>query len=265
MDTARGKRGAGMRDGLAGRTAIVTGASRGIGLGIAKRLIAEGAQVVVTGRDASMLDDAVACLGGADVALAVPGRAHDPAHQADTVRQAIETFGSLDFLVNNVGINPWYGPVIELDADVARKVVDVNCLAPLGWMQQAHRSWMGEHGGAVVNIASHSALRPAPGVGIYGASKAMLIALTEVLAAELAPDIRVNAVAPAVVKTRFSRALYEEREATIADAYPLKRLGAPSDIGAAVAFLLSDDASWVTGELLVVDGGVTLVGEELVG
>jgi 3-oxoacyl-[acyl-carrier protein] reductase len=243
-----------------GKTAIVTGASRGIGLAIAERLVAEGARVVITARKKEALDEAVEHLGGPGVALAVAGKADDPEHQADTIRQAIETFGSLDLLVNNTGINPAYGPLVDLDLNAARKVVEVNCIAAVAWVQQAHRAWMKEHGGAIVNVSSVSGVRPAPGIGFYGASKAMLVSLTELMAIELAPEIRVNAVAPAVVKTKFAAALYEGREEQVAAAYPLKRLGEPEDISSAVAFLLSDDASWITGQLVVIDGGVTLGG-----
>jgi NAD(P)-dependent dehydrogenase (short-subunit alcohol dehydrogenase family) len=245
---------------FAGRTAIVTGASRGIGLAIAERLVAEGARVVITARKKEVLDEAVEQLGGPEHALGVAGKADDVEHQADTVRQAIETFGSADLLVNNTGINPAYGPMVELDLGAARKVIEVNCIAALSWVQQVHQAWMKEHGGAVVNVSSVSGIRPAPGIGFYGASKAMLISITELLAVELGPDIRVNAVAPAVVKTKFATALYEGREQEVAAAYPLKRLGVPEDIGSVVAFLLSEDAGWMTGQTLVVDGGITLSG-----
>lgn len=242
------------------KTAIVTGASRGIGLAIAERLVADGAKVVITARKQEELDKAVASLGGPDVALGVAGRADDVDHQADTVARAIETFGSVDFLVNNAGINPAYGPLMELDLSAARKITEVNCLAAVSWTQQVYRAWMKEHGGAIVNVASVGGVRPAPGIAYYGASKAMLIHLTEELAVELGPKIRVNAVAPAVVKTKFATALYEGREEEVASAYPLKRLGEPEDIGSVVAFLLSDDAAWMTGQNVVIDGGVTLNG-----
>ena len=246
--------------GLAGKAAIVTGASRGIGLGIAARLVEEGARVCLTARKPEALEEAVAALGGPDHAIAVAGRADDPAHREDAVRRTVEAFGSLDLLVHNAGINPVYGPLVELDLAAARKVVEVNALGALAWVQSAHRAWMGEHGGAVVNVSSVSGVKPAPMIAMYGASKAMMISLTEALAVELGPGVRVNAVAPAVVKTAFATPLYEGREAEVAAAYPLGRLGEPEDIGSAVAFLLSDDASWVTGQTVVLDGGVTLTG-----
>jgi NAD(P)-dependent dehydrogenase (short-subunit alcohol dehydrogenase family) len=242
-----------------GKVAVITGASRGIGLAIARTLVDEGAKVAITARKREALDEAVTDLG-ADNAIAVAGRSDDIEHQVDTVKRTIDAFGSLDLMVNNTGINPVYGQLIDLDLGAARKVFEVNCIAALSWVQQAHRAWMGAHGGAVVNVASVAGLRPAPGIGIYGVSKAMLIHLTQGLAFELGPRIRVNAVAPAVVKTRFATALYEGREEDVAAAYPLKRLGVPADIGGAVAFLLSADAAWLTGQVLVVDGGLTLTG-----
>jgi NAD(P)-dependent dehydrogenase (short-subunit alcohol dehydrogenase family) len=246
--------------GLQGKVAIVTGASRGIGLGIAERLVAEGVRVTITARKAEALEEAVTALGGPERALGLAGNAGDAEHREDAVARTVETFGSVDLLVNNTGINPVYGPLIDLDLDAARKIVEVNSIAALAWVQAAHRAWMGEHGGAVVNVSSVSGVRPAPGISMYGASKAMLISLTESLAVELGPTIRVNAVAPAVVKTRFATALYEGREEEVSAAYPLKRLGEPEDVGSVVAFLLSDESAWLTGQTLVVDGGVTLTG-----
>jgi NAD(P)-dependent dehydrogenase (short-subunit alcohol dehydrogenase family) len=244
-----------------GRVALVTGASRGIGLGIARRLVAEGARVCVTARKPDPLADAVGGLGGEGVAVGVPGRADDPAHRTEAVATTIETFGRIDVLVNNTGINPVYGPVAGTDAGAAAKVFDVNVIAALAWTNEARQAGLGTRpGAAIINVASIAGLRPAIGIGVYGASKAALIHVTGQLALELAPAIRVNAVAPAVVKTRFATALYEGREAEVAASYPLHRLGNPDDVAAAVAFLASDEASWITGQTLTLDGGVGLTG-----
>ncbi|GAB49286.1 SDR family oxidoreductase [Mobilicoccus pelagius] len=248
-----------------GKVGIVTGASRGIGLAIAQRLVDEGAKIVLTARKPEALAAAVEQLGGEEHAVAVPGNAADPDRQAVAIRTAIDRFGSLDLLVNNTGINPAYGPLMKLDLDVARKILDTNVVSSLAWVQQAHAAWMGEHGGAIVNIGSVAGLRAAPGIAFYGASKAALIHLTEELAVELGPTIRVNAVAPAVVKTDFAKALYEGREEKAARGYAMRRLGVPEDIAGAVAHLLSDDASWTTGVTMVLDGGATLVDGSAIG
>ncbi len=245
---------------FAGKTAIVTGSSRGIGLAIATRLVAEGARVCLTARHREALDDAVRELGGPEVAIAVEGRGDDSDVQDACVAQTMSTFGSIDLLVNSLGINPTYGPLVDTTIEAARKILEINCLAALAWTQKAYRASMGQNGGAIVNVSSVAGLRPANGIGMYGASKALLSHLTAQLAVELGPAIRVNAVAPAIVKTRFSADLYQGREAELAEAYPLKRLGVPADIASVVAFLLSQDADWMTGQVLAVDGGQMITG-----
>jgi 3-oxoacyl-[acyl-carrier protein] reductase len=244
---------------FAGKTALVTGASRGIGLAVAARIVAEGGRVAITARKPEPLQEAAASLGGHEVALAIAGRADDPDHQSEALELIEREFGRLDVLVNNTGINPAYGPLTELDEGIARKIMDVNVLAALAWTRRALEHGLGRSGpGAIVNIASVAGQHPAPGIAYYGVSKSALIGLTVQLAAELAPDVRVNAVAPAVVKTRFAYALYADDEAKAAAAYPLGRLGEPEDIGAAVAFLASSDAAWITGQTLTIDGGAEL-------
>lgn len=247
-DTAKGPR----PD--SGEVALVTGASRGIGFGIAEALVARGDRVCLTGRTEEPLAAAVAELG-ADRAMYVAGRAHDPVHRAEAVERVLATYGRLDHLVNNAGTNPVFGPLAELDLDVARKVFDTNVVSALGFAQLTWAGWQREHGGTIVNVSSVAGVSASPGIGAYGVSKAAMANLTLQLAHEMAPGVRVNAVAPAVVRTRFAAALFEGREAEVAAGYPLRRLGAPEDVAGAVAYLTSAQAGWVTGQTLVLDGG----------
>ncbi|MGW2918113.1 SDR family oxidoreductase [Streptomyces angustmyceticus] len=242
---------------LSGKVALVTGASRGIGYGIAEALVARGDRVVITGRNEDALKEAAEKLG-ADRVLGVAGKAHDEAHQAVAVERAMETFGRVDYLVNNAGTNPVFGPIADLDLGVARKVFETNVVSALGFAQRTWHAWQKDNGGAIVNIASIAGLTPSPFIGAYGISKAAMVNLTLQLAHEFAPGVRVNSIAPAVVKTKFAAALYENREEEAAAGYPLARLGVPEDIGGAAAFLLSDASGWITGQSLVVDGGLFL-------
>ena len=176
---------------------------------------------MLTARKPEALAEAVESLGGPDVAVA--GRRATPATPSTAptaVRTAVETFGSLDMLVGNVGINPVYGPMMDLDLDAFRKILDTNVVSSLGLVQEAWRAWMAEHGGSVLFVASVAGLRSSENIGGYGVSKAALINLTTQLAVELGPTVRVNAVAPAVVKTRFAEALYEGREEEVAARVP---------------------------------------------
>ena len=229
---------------------LITGASRGIGFAIAQRLVSEGGSVVITGRRQEALDAAVAELGSS--ASGVAGHADDAEHRTAVFNHIAEHHGRLDHLVNNAGINPAYGPLADVDVSAARKILEVNVVATMEWTRAAVAAGLSR---SVVNLASVAGLGASPGIGLYGISKAAVINLTAQLAFELAPQIRVNAVAPAVVKTRFARALYEGREAEASAEYPLHRLGEPDDVAGPVAFLLSDDAAWITGQTLPVDGG----------
>ncbi len=243
-----------------GKVALITGASRGIGYAIAERIVAEGGSVVITARKTEALDAAVAALG--ERAVGVAGRADDTEHRAAVYELITKEFGHLDHLVNNAGINPAYGPLADVGVDVMRKTLEVNVIATLEWAREAVSSGLlgsPDHpGGSIVNISSISGIAAAPGIGFYGVSKGALITLTLQQAAEFAPGIRVNAVAPAVIKTDFARALYEGREAEAAAQYPLQRLGESADVAGPVAFLLSEDAAWITGQTIVIDGGATL-------
>ena len=248
-----------------GRAALITGASRGIGLAIAAELLAGGASVTITARKPDELEAAVKQLAstvpdGDGRTLGVAANSGHDEDRARAVQQTVEAFGRLDILVNNTGINPVYGDLMSVDLGAVRKIFDVNVVAALGFVQQVWHAWMAEHGGAVINIASVGGIRSTGVIAAYGASKAALIRLTEELAWQLGPKVRVNAVAPAVVKTRFADALYAGREDEASAMYPMKRLGVPTDVAGLVAFLASDRAGWITGETVRVDGGLLATG-----
>jgi len=241
---------------LAGRTAIVTGASRGIGLAIADRLHADGARVVLTSRGDGA-EQAAAGLG--ERALGMRAHATDESAAIGCVQATVERFGAVDILVNNAGTNRAFGKLVEVGQAGVTKTLEVNLLAPLLWSTLVWNAHMREHGGVIVNISSLGGLDVAPNLGAYNASKAALIHLTRHLAVELAPRVRVNAVAPGIVRTRLAEALWKEHEEAVAAATPLGRIGEPADVGAAVAFLAGDCAAWITGETLVIDGGQRLL------
>ncbi|TQC45217.1 SDR family oxidoreductase [Rhodococcus sp. WS4] len=243
---------------LEGRAAVVTGGSRGIGRGIAWRLAESGADVLVVARKEAELK---ALAAEADAAF-LPGRvevfaanAGDPDQAEAAVEFAMRTFGSLSILVNNAATNPFFGNLVDLDPQRAGKIVDVNQFGPLAWIGSAWRAWMAANGGVVVNISSIGAFGVERGIGYYNATKAAAIHMTRQLAWELAPRVRVNSIAPGIVKTHLSRALWEGREEQLLRGVPLGRFGQPEDIAEAALFLVSDAASWVTGQTLAVDGG----------
>lgn len=240
-----------------GQVALVTGASRGIGHAIVAEMLASGVSgVVITGRRPEVLDEVAAELDPERV-HPVSGNASDPDHVAAAVRAAVDTFGSCDVLVNNAGTNPAGGALMDVDMGAVDKTWDVNLRAPLVFAREAWHQWMAEHGGAIVSIGSVGGLAPSPFIGAYNVSKAALHHLTRQLAHEMAPAVRVNAVAAAVVKTKLSRALWASDEDAAAAAHPLQRLGTPEDVARAVTFLASDASSWTTGVVLPVDGGAS--------
>lgn len=238
------------------KVAIVTGGSRGIGWEIARQLHAEGASVVITGRREDVVAQAAEAIGSR--VLGVAGSAEDRDHQAATVAMAVDRFGPIDYLVNNAGVSLKLGHLVDIDLDRGRDMVELNVMAPLGWAQEVWRSGLGERGGAIVNIASASAFRSSKGLALYGATKSMLLHLTRTMALECAPVVRVNAVAPGLVRSDFTADYFDGNDPGAS--LPMGRAGEPMDIAKATLFLLSDDASWITGDTLVVDGGIVLAG-----
>ena len=238
---------------LEGKVALVTGASKGIGRAIAAAYADAGASVMLSSRKQDALDEAAATMTGTVATFAA--NAGEP-EQADACVQAtVERFGRLDVLVNNAATNPHMGPVIDVDLPRYDKTFQVNLRGPLVWTQAAWRASMQAQGGSVINVVSTGGIRHDSSIGVYNVSKAALIHLTKVLASELGPGVRVNAIAPGLVKTDFARALWEPAEDAVARTMPPHRLGEPEDIAGAALFLASDLASWITGEVLVVDGG----------
>jgi NAD(P)-dependent dehydrogenase (short-subunit alcohol dehydrogenase family) len=247
---------------LKGKVALVTGASRGIGRAIARSYAAAGASVMLSSRKQDALDAVVAEIdaesGGDAVALAA--HAGDPEQIATCVAATVERWGRVDILVNNAATNPYMGPAVGIDLPRFDKTWEVNYRGPVVWVQEAWQRSMREHGGVVINMASVGGMSVAPLIGHYDVTKAALIHLTRILAHELAPGVRVNAIAPGLVKTDFARALWEPNEQAAAAMNPLQRLGEPDDIANAALFLASDLSSWITGHTLVVDGGSLLGG-----
>lgn len=251
----------GLETGLTGRTALITGASRGIGKATATALAEQGCNVVLASRKQEALDEVAAEIRAAypDVGV-LPKAAHvgDEEAARACVEAAVGEFGAVDILVNNAGTSPYFGPMVDLDVSRADKTVQVNQFAVVLWTQLAWRLSMAERGGSIVNIASVGGMITEHGIGYYNATKAAVIHLTRQFAMELAPNVRVNGVAPGLVKTHLAEALWKENEAQIAKFMPLGRLGEPEDIANTVVFLAGDASSWLTGQTIIVDGGTTI-------
>ncbi len=245
---------------LDGKVALITGGSRGIGRAIAHRFCEAGAHVMLVSRKAEALAEAAAALEGVGGEVAWrAANAGDADAAEECVIATVERFGSVDILVNNAATNPFYGRLVDIDRARAEKTVQVNQQAYLTWTQCAWRASMASHGGSVINLSSIGGLSVEPGIGWYNVTKAAVAHLTRQLAGELGPGVRVNALAPGLVRTDFARALWEQAGDAVARRLPLQRLGEPDDVATAALFLASEAASWLTGHVLVVDGGAMVV------
>ena len=245
---------------MSGKAALVTGSSRGIGLAIAKRVAEAGGEVLLVSRRPEGLEEAARSLEG------LPGEvswfAAHVGHAAEAeaaVAACLDRYGRLDGLVNNAATNPYFGPMLGISESQMTKTYEVNQASVIHWSKAAWDAWMGEHGGSILSVSSVGGLHPEPGIGWYNVTKAAVVHVTRQLASELGPDVRVNALAPGLVRTELARALWETGEASFASQLPLGRIGEPEDVANAALFFLSDASSWVTGQVLAVDGGTSVM------
>lgn len=237
---------------LRGKTAIVTGASRGIGKAIAKSFVEAGAQVMLTSRKLDALQAAAKEMDGETDVFAANAGEIDQAQAC--IDATMKRFGKIDILVNNAATNPYYGDTLGVDSARFDKTFQVNLKGPLFWSQAVWNASMQNKPGVILNIASVGGLRAEQGLGVYNLTKAAVIHLTSQLACELGKT-RVVGIAPGLVKTLFASVLIENVGDKLASALPTKRLGEPQDIANLALFLCSDLASWITGETYVIDGG----------
>jgi NAD(P)-dependent dehydrogenase (short-subunit alcohol dehydrogenase family) len=239
------------------KVALITGASKGIGAGIAESLVRRGTAVMLVARKEEPLREKAAELakiGTAPVAHRA-GNAGNPEDIQASVAETLSRLGALDYLVNNAATTPYHGPLIDVDLPRLDKTINVNLRGPLLWSQQAWRAYMGRHGGVILNISSIGGQAYTSDNGPYTLTKAGLDYLTRYLAVELAPTVRVNAIAPGLVQTEKAEALWNSPNVRVP---PMGRVGQPEDIAAAAMYLLSDEAGWVTGQVIDVDGGARI-------
>lgn len=246
-----------MQISLEGKVALVTGASKGIGKAIAKSMAESGAKVMLSSRKQDQLEAAAAEIDG-ETAVHAANAGDIDAGEA-CVAATIERFGGLDILVNNAATNPYYGATLEVEPSAFDKTFQVNLRGPLFWSSAAQRLAFAERPGVILNIASVGGLRAEFGLGVYNLTKAAIIHLTRQLANELGPT-RVVGIAPGLVRTDFAKVLVDNFGEALERQLPLGRLGEPEDIANLATFLASDQASWITGETYVIDGGAGVAG-----
>ena len=251
---------------LDGKVALITGASRGIGQAIAEAYALSGAQVVLSSRKQAALDlvaEQITAAGGE--ALPLAAHTGDQASIENLVRRAVDVFGGIDILVNNAGTNPHFGPILSAEESHWQKILDVNLVGYFRMVKACVDSMRSRGGGKIINIASIVGIKPQTGMGVYGVSKAGVLMLTQVLAAELAVDnIQVNAIAPGFIKTQFSRILWETPAIyeAITKMIPQQRMAEPGELAGIALYLASSASSFTTGSIFLIDGG-QLVGEKI--
>lgn len=248
-----------MSERLEGKVALVTGASRGIGAAIAKELAEAGAHVALAGREEATLQATARSLPKGGHAVAVQADVADTADLDRLVGEVVKQLGGIDILVNNAGLLPPAKQIYKADLDEWQTVMDINLRAPWYLSKLVHPHMKSRGGGAIVNVSSTSGLHHDIGLGVYGISKAGVVMLTEVCAKEWARDgIRVNAIAPGIVKTQLAGSIIEYMQARNMKPNPMNMLGEPEDIAKLVRFLVSDDSRYMTGSIIRIDGGELL-------
>lgn len=248
---------------LTGKVAIITGSSKGIGRAIAEQMAEHGAKVVISSRKAGPCDEVAAAINSAhpDSAIAVPANISSKEDLQRLVDETRKAFGKIDIVVCNAATNPYYGPMSGISDDQFRKILDSNIISSHWLIQMVAPEMKARRDGAIILISSIGGLRGNAIIGAYNISKAADFQLARNLAHEFGPDnIRINCIAPGLVKTDFARVLWdtEETEVQNASLTPLRRLGEPDDIAGAAVYLASKAGSWMTGQVLVVDGGATI-------
>jgi len=249
---------------LTGRVAVVTGSSRGIGRAIAERLAEHGAKVVISSRKQDACEAVAAAINarhGAGTAIAVAANISSKEALQAMIDQANATFGRIDVLVCNAASNPYYGPMAGIADEQFRKILDNNILSNHWLVTMVAPQMRARRDGSVIIVSSIGGLRGSPIIGAYCISKAADMQLARNLAVELGPDnIRVNCIAPGLIKTDFAKALWDNPELLAARnaETPLRRIGEPDEIAGAAVYLASPASRFMTGQSLVIDGGVTI-------
>ena len=247
---------------LNGQVAVVTGSSRGIGRAIAEAMAEAGARVVVSSRKQPACDAVVAAINGAGgEALAVPCNVGERAQLETLVDRTFEHWGRLDILVCNAAVNPYFGPMSKMPDDAYDRIMNTNVRSNFWLCNLAAARMVANGGGSIIIVSSIGANQGSATLGVYGMSKAADFALVRNLAIEWGPQgIRANGIAPGLIKTDFSRALWQNEQLlrNVEQGTPVRRIGQPEDIGGVAVFLASRAAAYLTGQTLVVDGGITV-------
>jgi NAD(P)-dependent dehydrogenase (short-subunit alcohol dehydrogenase family) len=249
---------------LTGKVAVITGSSKGIGKAIAERMAEQGAKVVISSRKAGPCEEVAAAINakfGAGTAVSVPANISSKEQLKNLVDETNTRFGKIDILVCNAASNPYYGPMAGIEDDQFRKIFENNVLANHWLIGFVAPQMIERKDGSIIIVSSIGGLRGTPVIGAYGISKAADLQLARNLAHEYGPhNVRVNCIAPGLIKTDFARALWEDAEGLKrrTSTTPLRRIGEPDEIAGAAVFLASQAGSFVTGQTIVVDGGVTI-------